>query len=791
MRYWIELIAKPPGPLKGELARFAVALGVVAAALLAAALWAAPLPDRLNDRHSTVVYYANEMPAHVFLSEDDRWRVASTLDDVDPAYVDALLRFEDKRFYDHFGVDPIAVARAAWLNLAFGRRMSGASTITMQLVRVLEPRPRTYLSKAIEAVRAMQIEMRLSKEEILAAYLTFAPYGRNLEGVEAASLAYFGHSASELSPAEIATLLAVPQNPNIRYPTAENQSRLREARDEIAAWLLEEEMLPLGPPEARVSGEEALAMVEATAVPEELRAFPREMPHVAYWLREKHPDDGRIYTTIDAGVQLVAERVVANHRDRAWQDGIDAASVVVVDHATGEVKALVGNFDFFAERPGSQIPAFDVARSPGSLLKPLIFALAIERGLTHPSHLVLDVPQTFGQYSPNNYDGRFRGLVRLDEALSRSLNVPFVRLLNDIGVDELTGVLRLMDAQHLSTEPGHYGLSAAIGGVEVTPLEVAGFYAALAGDGRYRPARVVSEARAASLPVVSAGTAWLTRKALRMRDRPGYNRRKVNPDAPQIWWKTGTSYGHRDAWAAGGGSRYTAVAWLGNLDHRGSAALVGADRAGPVLFDVLEAIDFDDDGRRDPRPSDLTQVHVCSYSGHVATDACDHTETAWAPERDVPVEKCPYHVRIDVDTKTGEALVPACRAGREWESKSYVVWPATVRRFMSDRQRVGPEVPALAEGCGTHAASKPPRIVSPPHGQTIVLRRHVDADQQEIPLEAETDFATAELSWFVNGVFLGSASADDRIWWTPSPGKHELVVMDAAGHATRRLVRVR
>jgi penicillin-binding protein 1C len=315
-------------------------------------------------------------------------------------------------------------------------------------------------------------------------------------------------------------------------------------------------------------------------------------------------------------------------------------------------------------------------------------------------------------------------------------------------------------------------------------------YAALAHDGDFRDVHLLRGGWE-RIPIVSAGAAWLTRRALRKRDRPGFDRRRINPDAARIWWKTGTSYGHRDAWAAGGGPHFTAVAWMGNLDHRRSAALVGAGRAGPLLFDVLEAIEYDDDGLRDRRPDDLAEVEVCAYSGRLPDAACDHTTTVWAPRSRVPTEHCPYHVRVAIDDETGEALAPACRAGREYTEKSFVVWPATVRRFMTDRRRAGPRVPPLAEGCGEYASQKPPKIVSPPRDQTLVLMPDVSPTDQEIPLEAESDFAGAQLSWFVNGEFLGSSDADGRVWWTPSPGTHELVVTDAAGHAARRVVEVR
>lgn len=798
---------------------------VVAAVLLtatalfgAAVLWGTamslPLPERLRDRHSTVVEYGNGLPAHVFLSEDERWRIGVSLDDVDPAYVDALVRFEDKRFHSHWGVDPIAVLRAAWLNVTFGRRMSGASTLTMQLVRVLEPRERTYVSKAIEAFRAWQIELRMDKDEILAAYLTYAPYGRNIEGVDAAALAYFGHRAREMSPTEIATLLAVPQNPNIRYPAPRNLERLRMSRNDIAQWLLDENVMPLGRDEGRVDPKTLWAQVKAAPVPRHLRPYPREIPHVAYWLRAMHPDRDRFQTTIDPGIQLTAERTLANHRDDAYASGVENAAAVVLDKQTGEVRALVGNFDFWSDRGGAQMPAFDLPRSPGSLLKPLLFAMATDRGATHPRHLVFDTPFEAGTYSPSNYDGTFRGLVRLDESLSKSLNIPFIRLLQQLGVSQFIGTLRTMDAAHLDEDPGFYGLSAAIGGVELTPLEVAGIYAMLGGDGAYRPVRLLRgqgrstadgprrspvdvELRseggsdAAQIPMISPGAAWLTRKALRKRDRPGFHLRRVNPGAVKIWWKTGTSYGHRDAWAAGGGPHFVTVVWMGNLNNASSAALVGADRSGPVLFDILEGIEFREGGRSDPRPDDLARYEVCAYSGHLPTDACGATETVYGPLSNVPTDRCPYHVRVDVDDETGLALLPACRADREYTPTSFIRWPASVRRYMSDRSRAGPGIPALDPACGAHASTKPPTILSPPHDRTIVLVDGVAESDQEIPFEAEAEFAGVELSWFVNGKFVGTATADGRVWWEPSRGEHTVVVMDSAGHAAKRRVLVR
>lgn len=752
--------------------------------------WTIPLPERLSAPSSTVVAWRDGRPAHVFLSADDRYRIAADPAELDPDLVAALIRFEDKRFYRHPGVDPVAVVRSAFLNLRYRRVVSGASTLTMQVVRLLEPRPRTLRSKTIEALRAVQLELRLSKDEILGAWLTFAPYGRNLEGAQAAALAYFGHGADELSADEIAVLLAVPQRPLERYPTAANRERLREARDEIAAFLADERVLE--PPEG-LDTEEFLAQIDAMPVPGDLRPLPRDAPHVAYWARARRPEARRIATHLDRGSQRLAERVLGGAAPELAARGIHNGAVVVLEHATGEVRALVGSPDFFDDDHGGQIPAFDAARSPGSALKPFIFALAVDDGLALPLQLVPDVPSSWGTYRPGNYDGDFNGLTTLSDALSVSLNVPFVHLLSDVGADRFIATLRTAGATGLRPDPGWYGLAAAVGGAEVTPLELAGLYAALADDGRARRPQLLADGDPPPpVALVSPGAAYLTRRILGRRDRPDFpERRRFSGAPPHIHWKTGTSYGHRDAWAAGSGPRYTAVVWLGNVDNRPSADLVGAEAAGPLLFDLLQALDPSPEApvRAGP-PADLEPIEVCAYSGYLPGPACDGRRTVLAHREHVPTERCPYHVAVDVDLDRGLALNADCRAGRRWETRSFVVWPTSVERWLGARHRFLAGPPSLAPECTPAGPARPPVILSPPSGQVLVLLAGVSPDRQLVPLDADTRRTGARLSWFVDGEWLGSAPAQDRIWWRPTAGQHEVVVMDEAGLSARRGVRV-
>ncbi len=773
----------------------AAALGLYVAAVLGLA-FAVPLPERLAAGHSTVVTYRDGRLAHVFVAPDGRYRIPVSVDEVDPDFVRALLRFEDKRFFWHGGVDPLAVLRAAWLNLRRGRVVSGGSTLTLQLVRVLEPRPRTLRSKVVEALRAAQLELRMSKEEILSAYLTYAPYGQNVEGVEAAAWAYFGHGADALSADEIATLLAVPMQPAARHPAPENEARLRVARDAIAARLAAQGALVREVGGRAVADAALLEAVRAAPVPRRMRPVPREAIHAAEWLHRRHPGALRIETTLDRGVQRQVEQVLARARRAALAAGIHNAAVVVVDHTRFEVRALAGNFDYWDRAHGGQITGFDVARSPGSALKPFIFALAVDDGLVLPETRVPDVPQHYGGYAPQNYDGTFSGLVTLEEALSRSRNLPFVDLLAQVGVERFVGTLRQAGLSHLVDRPGYYGLSAAIGSVEVTPLEMAGLYAMLAEGGAMRPLAVTREEAAAArkpLSLLSPGACYLTRRILALRDRPDFpRRRRYARIPPAIHWKTGTSYGHRDAWAVGSGPVHTVAVWLGNFDNRPSAALVGAPAAGPLLFDLLE-------GLRDPTkppppdvpPPDLKPVELCAFSGRLPTPACPHRRTALARVEAVPIERCAWHRRIEVDRRTGEAVGPGCRSGRLTETRTYTVLPARVRRYLTGRLRALPQPPPLASGC-RRPERTPPVIVSPAPGQVTLLLPGLDASAQELPLFADAD-AGETLAWFVDGRYLGSVPADQRLWWTPVPGHHEVLVMDESGRAARRrfLVRAR
>ncbi|HEY5951809.1 MAG TPA: penicillin-binding protein 1C [Kofleriaceae bacterium] len=730
--------------------------------VLIGAVFAVPLPARSND-WSVAVEYRDGQPAYIFLTGDEKWRLPVTLDRVDPKYVDALIALEDKRFYSHVGVDPIAIARAAWTDVIARRRVSGGSTLSMQLARLLEPRPRTIGSKLIEMFRAMQLDARLSKREILEHYLSRTPYGRNLEGIESAAWSYFGHGAQHLAPLEIATLLAVPQGPARYSPTKANADRLRTRRDAILHKLIDAGVFSAADTQA------ALAEAIAVAPPTKMRPMPRNAAHAAVWLRDQSPGQTHIRSTLDQGAQSLAEKVVALHAPELQRKHIYNGAVVVVDHRTREVVGLVGNLDFTDFKHGGQIAMFKRARSPGSTLKPLLYSLAIDRGLALPDYLVADVPVEYGTYRPHNFDGDFMGLVTLRESLARSLNVPFVDLLQKLGVEPFIAALQRHGVAASRAKHGEYGLSLIAGGIELTPLEVASLYATLAEDGNYVPLRLrASELPARPQSLYGAPAAWLTKEALSLRDRPDFPKRRdiLRGVPPEIHWKTGTSFGYRDAWSVGSGPAYTVAVWTGNVDQTASYELVGSEAAGPLLFDVLEGL-ADRTRKAVPpaAPTDLVEIEVCAYSGHIPTDACTHRVKTRAPLHSVPTEPCPYH--------------QVCRAEGS-DPQPYVALPSSVTAWLVERNRAVPEVPKACAVADTGV----PVMMTPSEGQVITLIPGVPAANQVVPLQVSTRAHT--VTWFVDGALVGTAAANERVYWTPTVGKHDVVVSDEAGRKARR-----
>ncbi|MFC4671492.1 penicillin-binding protein 1C [Seohaeicola nanhaiensis] len=518
---------------------------------------------------------------------DGIWRLAVTPSDVDPKYIAMLVRYEDKRFWDHHGVDPLALLRALGQAVTNGGTVSGGSTLTMQVARLIEDGPTGRWAGKLRQMRvALALERRLSKEAILQLYLTHAPFGGNIEGLRAATYAWFAKEPRRLTPAEAALLVALPQSPETRRPDRQAQTA-RAARDRVLD---------------RMAGQGALdpaevAVAKRAPVPSTMHPFPQLAPHLADRLRGAAPDLARHDLTLDATVQAAMERLL---REAVRTAGPRvSAALVAVDHQTGEILASVGSPDYSAEAREGYVDMTQAIRSPGSLLKPLIYGLAFDQGLVHPETLINDGPVSFGRYAPRNFDGQFRGDIRVREALQQSLNIPVVRLTDVLGPARVTAALQKSGAT-LHIPGGKPGLAIALGGLGITLTDLVQLYAALAEGGQGPALSAIRGATGASHQrLISPEAAWQVGHILAGLTPP--------PGAPSgvVAYKTGTSYGHRDAWAIGYDGRHVIGVWMGRPDGTPVPGAFGGELAAPVLFNAFGRLKQGFDRLPPPPPATL------------------------------------------------------------------------------------------------------------------------------------------------------------------------------------------
>jgi penicillin-binding protein 1C len=570
-----------PGHDGGEKRRIvrvatAVALAIVCIALGAFAAWVVslgPLPLAQAQQVSTTIVDRNGKLLRAYAMADGRWRLpVDARTGVDPGYLKLLLAYEDRRFYSHAGIDPFALGRAAFQFVSRGHIVSGGSTITMQLARLMEPRrERSVYAKLRQMVRAFEIERQLTKDQILDLYLTLAPFGGNLEGIRAASIAYFGKEPKRLSLAESALLVALPQSPENRrldrYPDV-----ARTARDRVLDRMVED---------GRVAREDA-AQAKSVSVLRMRKPMPILAPHSADQAMATVKDTPVIALTLDSGLQKVLEALA---RDRAIALGANiSVAIIAVDNESGDVLARVGSADYFDDRRAGQVDMTRAVRSPGSTLKPFIYGLAFEDGFVHPESLIDDRPIRFGSYAPENFDMTFQGTVPVRKALQLSLNVPAIALLDRVGASRLSSRLKQAGASLVLPKDEAPGLAMGLGGVGVTLQDLAQLYSGLARLGSTRPLREIAGTRddqRDSLRLMDQVAAWQVGNVLIGTPPP------ENGVHNRIAFKTGTSYGYRDAWSVGFDGRITIAVWVGRPDGAPVPGLVGRTAAAPILFDAF------------------------------------------------------------------------------------------------------------------------------------------------------------------------------------------------------------
>ena len=784
----------------------------LAAGLVVAAGFATRLPDTLFDHPVSSVMEARDgslLGARI--AADGQWRFPAR-DPVPEKFATAAIAAEDKRFRSHPGVDPLALARAAWTNFRAGEVVSGGSTLTMQVIRMARgSRPRTYREKFVEAALALRLELGTRKDAVLALYAANAPFGGNVVGLEAAAWRYFGRGPGDLSWAEAAMLAILPNNPGAVHP-GRSRKELLERRDGLLHRLRDR---------GSIDGEELeLALLEP--LPDAPRSLPQAAPHLLQTLAAKDAGDGRRYaSTLDPSLQRLVGDIAARQSQSLASMGIRHLAALVIDNRSFEVVAYVGNSRWeVADGTGHAIDLVHRPRSTGSILKPLLYARMLDAGEILPATLVPDVPSRFAGYMPENYDRDFRGAVPARAALARSLNVPAAWMLHRHGVDRFYDFLREMGMTTLHRPPAMYGLTLVLGGAEGTLWDITSMYANLAriggggrtpaagqtdaqpasgqatggrGPGPVRPRVLMDEPVAANgRAALSTGAAWLTLDALVEVVRPGTDSHwRVLGGGRRVGWKTGTSYGHRDAWAVGVTPRYTVGVWAGNANGEGRPELTGIGAAAPVLFDIFNRLAGD---AWFPRPeAHLKEVTVCRSDGYLAAGGCD-TGVTRAP-RDSHFERpSPHHRTVHLDPSSGLRVHGRCESVRKMSHEIWFTLPPGQEKFYRRRNPAYRPLPPYRPDCaGTPAEmseGSPVDFLYPHDGTRIYIPVELGGRKGRAVFAAAHRDPGATLHWHLDDRYIGSTSVFHEQALDVAEGRHVVTVVDDRGNRARRAFEV-
>jgi penicillin-binding protein 1C len=711
-------------------------------------------------------------------SESGRTAAAGTALPVVPAKLrDAVVRYEDRRFYSHPGIDAAAVLRALYDNLRAGRRVSGASTITMQVARLAGGRPRTLASKLLEMLQSLKLEALLSKQEILALYLNHAPFGGNIVGFRAASYRYFGKDPSLLTWAEAAALAVLPNAPGLIDPQR-NRADLYSKRNRLLRLLAERRLLD----------GETLERALIEPLPVRLFPFPFQAPHLSEHLHATRPQEV-VRTTIEASLQRQVEEVVRYRMESAGRLGVHNAAVLVAETDSGKIRVYVGSSDYYDRAHNGQVDGVQARRSTGSLLKPFLYALAMDEGLLLPETRIQDIPSQFGAFSPQNIDLSYRGLIPAAESLVLSLNVPAVRLLSEYGLERYYHFLGLAGLEGLFRPPQDYGLTLILGGAEASLLELAGLYRGLGRLGLFCSLSLVEgEPERPGLRLISPGASYLVLQILTRLGRPGaeYYWENYQSGRP-LSWKTGTSYGQKDAWSIGVNPRWIVAVWVGNFTGEGNANLRSSALAAPLLFDVFNILP--DRGREEwfrPPAGGLQPVRLCRETGYRAGPDCPDTYVASAPAGAKPLPQCPYHKKIFVTLDGCYRVNALCWEPGKYREEIRLFYPPAVAQYLRERGQLVEQIPPFQPGFSGTDGLPSLRIVYPEEGAKIWIPRDLDGEEQKLTLRAAHLEPDSVLYWYADNIYLGVTR--ERHAWSArfSRGRHELQIIDTRGNRASR-----
>jgi penicillin-binding protein 1C len=748
--------------------------------LFGAALFLTVPVPRFEASHSHVVLDREGRLLGASIARDDQWRFPEAAL-VPERYALAVQHFEDRRFSYHPGVDPLALLRALHQNLSQGRVVSGASTLTMQVVRLSRGNPpRTLPEKLLEMALAVRLELALSKDEILALYASHAPFGGNTVGLEAAAFRYFGRPPAELSWGEAATLAVLPNAPALVHP-GRHRDALRDKRDRL--------LLSMAAAGYLTEQDAALAMAEP--LPEAPVPVPQRVPHLLGKAR------GLVHSTLDASLQARATEAVVQHSQRLAATGIHNAAAVILDVETGEVLAWVGNVPPSGpdDPHQSHVDVVTSRRSTGSTLKPLLYLAELQDGLLLPHELVPDHPTRFGGYAPENSDRRYDGAVTAAEALARSRNVPAVWMLKQYGIDRFHAWLGRMGMSTLDRPASDYGLTLVLGGAEGTLLELVSMYRHMAFSVNHADEPALGmvpthwQGQPAAVPPreeLDPGAAWLTLQALLEVNRPGvHGAWRSFGGSRRVAWKTGTSFGFRDGWAIGVTPEVAIGVWVGNASGEGRPDLTGYQAAAPLLFELFDLMP---PSGWFPEPEDaLVQVEVCAHSGMRAGPDCAETRWEKVPRHGALGPGCAYCELVHCDEGCAHRVDATCAQPEELHPTPWFVLPPSIEQYWVHRHPEHRSLPPLREGCeGSGAASEALALLSPRPGAEVYVPIELDGKRGRVVFEAAHRDPRERVFWHLDGRYVGETRDVHQMALAPPPGEHQLVVLDPSGARVER-----
>jgi penicillin-binding protein 1C len=736
-------------------------------------------PYKISPYYSTIINDSEGKLMHAFLNKTDKWRLPIEQKEISLMLEKAILYKEDQWFFWHFGVNPLAIIRAGFRNLTSGRRTSGASTISMQVVRLLNPKKRTFGNKFIEMFQAIRLEMNYSKKEILTIYLSITPYGSNIEGLKSASVLYFKKSPGILSLAEIATLTIIPNRPS-SLRLGENNAYILSERNR---WL--KGLIGKG-----IFSDDAIQ----DAIKEQLNVVrnqvPALAPHFANRMKETADNEPIINTTLVMKLQGKAEIITKNYVQRITPLGIKNATVFVINNQTNEVEVYVGSADFNSNLDGGQVDGIRAIRSPGSTLKPLLYATAFDLGLVNPKTIINDVPSNFSGFEPANFDQKFHGKVTMEYALANSLNIPAVKTLKEVSTPIFVEQLKRADFQAIKNNSSKLGLSLILGGCGVSLEELTTLFSAFAKSGKFsKPSFYKTRAdkeNSQNIPgqqIISEEASYIITKILNQVTRPDLpNNYDYTYRLPKIAWKTGTSFGKKDAWSIGYNAKYTVGVWVGNFSGEGVPELSGANIASPLLFEIFNAIDYNGNANWFQIPKQLEMREVCAETGEVPNTFCTYQILDYYRPGISNSKLCEHLKEVSVNEYETISYCKSCEPSDGLHKKLFPNYAPELLAYYELNHILHENIPPHNPLCTrVFGNAKSPKIVFPVDGAEYYLNK---LENQKLMLNSQVSSDVLFVNWYINDQFLQKARASKPVFYKPAAGKNKISCVDDKGRNT-------